>query len=159
VIGNPALDGALDALVLAQDLPEVQRIVRTAARRAVAAQGATLVLRDGDQCFYADEDAISPLWKGQRFPLEQCISGWAMLHHRPAVVPDIRVDPRIPQAAYRPTFVRALAMVPIGTSRPIGAIGAYWARPHHAGDHEVDALARLAEATAPALTQFLPATA
>ena len=35
-------------------------IVRSAARRLADAQGATFVLRDGPDCFYADEDAISP---------------------------------------------------------------------------------------------------
>ena len=43
--------------------------------KLVGADGATFVLRDGDCCYYVDEDAISPLWKGQRFPLEACISG------------------------------------------------------------------------------------
>ena len=45
-------------------------IVRHAARQLVGADGATFVLRDGDKSFYADEDAIAPLWKGLRFPLE-----------------------------------------------------------------------------------------
>ena len=31
-------------------------------------------LREGR---YADEDAIGKLWKGQRFPMSTCISGWA----------------------------------------------------------------------------------
>lgn len=42
-----------------------------------------------------------------RFPgMSACISGWAMLHRRSAVVPDIYADSRIPADAYRPTFVR-----------------------------------------------------
>ena len=40
--------------------------------------GVTLVLRDNGRCHYVEEDAIGPLWKGQRFPLESCISGWVM---------------------------------------------------------------------------------
>ena len=39
------------------------------------------------------EDAIEPLWKGQRFPLGQCISGWAMLNKRSVAIEDIYVDP------------------------------------------------------------------
>jgi hypothetical protein len=66
-----------------RSLPEIQEIVRGGARRLTGADGATFVLRDGDKCFYADEDAIEPLWKGQRFPLEQCISGWAMRNRSP----------------------------------------------------------------------------
>src|ERR1700684_3436860 len=82
------LVGSLQELSLAQNAETVQRIARTAARRLTGADGATFVLRDGDQCFYVDEDAIEPLWKGQRFPLEACISGWAMLNRQHVVIED-----------------------------------------------------------------------
>jgi len=109
------------------------------------------VLRDGDYCSYVDEDAISPLWRGARFPLEACISGWSMVNRQPAVIPDIYADPRIPHDAYRPTFVRSLVMVPIRTSDPIGAIGTYWAEHHEASEAEVRVLQSLAGATSVAL--------
>lgn len=137
-------------------LEDVQRIVRRTARAVAGADGATLVLREGDQCYYADEDAVSPLWKGQRFPAKDCISGWAMLHGRVAAIADIRLDERIPQAAYRPTFVRSLVMVPIRPGDAIGAIGAYWASVHVATASEVDALVELAADAAGALARFLP---
>ena len=57
-------------LSLARGLDAIVEIVRHAARELTGADGATFVLRDDDKCFYVDEDAISPLWKGQRFPLE-----------------------------------------------------------------------------------------
>jgi hypothetical protein len=141
----------IQRLSLARSLPAVQEIVRRAARRLTGADGATFVLRDGDCCFYADEDAIAPLWKGQRFPLSACISGWSMLHRRPAVIDDIYADDRIPHDAYRPTFVKSLAMVPIRTLEPIGAIGNYWAAPHHPTEAEVKLLQALADTTAVAL--------
>ncbi len=137
------LDRTATELRDAQDLERVQEVVRIAARRLTMAQGATVVLLENGQCFYADEDAISPLWKGQRFPVEQCISGWAMLNKRAAVVPDISVDERIPQAAYAPTFVRSLVMVPVGVADPIGAIGAYWSRTRTATSADLDGLTRL----------------
>lgn len=115
------------------------------ARRIATAHGATFVLRDGDNCFYVDEDAIAPLWRGQRFPLTDCISGWAMLHDEVAVVPDVTGDPRVPQAAYRPTFVSSLVMVPMGTPA-VGALGVYWARPHPSVPDDV--LARLSQLAA-----------
>ena len=87
-----------------------------AARRLTNADGATLILREGRECHYVDEDAIEPLWKGRRFPLEHCISGWAMQHREPAVVEDIYADARIPHDLYRPTFVRSLLVAPIGRS-------------------------------------------
>jgi GAF domain-containing protein len=155
VTDNPVLDEAVAALRDATSLEDVQQIVRTAARQLVDAAGATVVLRDNDVCYYADEDAIAPLWKGQRFPINDCISGWAMLNQQHAVVPDIRLDARIPQQAYRPTFVRSLVMVPIRVQDPIGAIGAYWARPHQATDVQVALLSALATAAGPALTRFL----
>src|ERR671914_1475469 len=103
----------METVEAAEDLESLVRCVRTAARRLARSDGATFVLREEDRCFYADEDSIAPLWKGQRFPMHECISGWAMLHHEPAVIVDITLDARIPQAVYRPTYVRSLVMVPV----------------------------------------------
>lgn len=145
------LVAAVQALALARDLAGVMEIVRRAARELTGADGATFVLRDGDQCFYAEENAIAPLWKGLRFPMSACISGWVMLHGEPTVIPDIYADPRIPADAYRPTFVRSLAMVPIRTAAPIGAIGNYWATEHRATPEEVGLLQALADSTSIAI--------
>ena len=142
---------AVQDLSLARDLDTIMAIVRRAARELTGADGATFVLRDGDQCHYADEDAIAPLWKGKRFPLEACISGWAMLNKQSAVIEDIYADPRIPADAYRPTFVKSLAMVPIRVSAPIGAIGNYWAHRHQPTPEEVEVLQALANTTSVAM--------
>ncbi len=143
---------AIDEFSNAVSVAEVQRLVFSAARRLTGADGATLILREGGQCHYVDEDAIEPLWKGSRFPLENCISGWAMAHREPAVVEDVYDDPRIPQHLYRPTFVRSLLVVPIGRlSEPIGAIGMYWAQRHRASDEQVAAARALAAGAATAL--------
>ncbi|WP_291523226.1 ATP-binding protein [Acidithiobacillus sp.] len=138
-------------LSLARDLGTIMDIVRHAARSITGADGATFVLRDGDKCFYAEEDAISPLWKGQRFPMSACISGWAMLNRQAAVIEDIYADPRIPADAYRPTFVKSLAMVPIRTIDPVGAIGNYWGVHHHPTPEQVKLLQALADTTAVAM--------
>ncbi len=142
---------AIQRLSLCRSLASVQEVVRTTARRLMNADGATFVLREGRFCFYADEDAVSPLWKGQRFPLEACISGWSMLKREPAVIEDIYADERIPHDAYRPTFVKSLVMVPIRTIDPVGAIGAYWAHRHRATGEEVRLVQALADSTAIAL--------
>ncbi len=139
---------SIQQLSLARGVDRIVEIVRHAARQLTGADGATFVLRDGPFCFYVDEDAISPLWKGQRFPLETCISGWAMLNGQSTVVPDIYLDSRIPHAAYRPTFVRSLAMVPIRATSPIGAIGNYWAQEHTCTADELMLLETLANSTA-----------
>lgn len=117
------LVGVIQRLGVSRSLEDIQVIVRRAARRLTGADGATFVLRDGDACFYADEDAIAPLWKGQRFPIESCVSGWAMQHREVVVIPDIYTDSRVPHDAYRPTFVKSMCMVPIRALDPVGAIG------------------------------------
>jgi len=142
---------AVRDLSLARDIQQIMTVVRTAARELTGADGATFILRDGDRCHYADEDAIGPLWKGQTFPMTACISGWAMLNRAPAIVPDIFVDERIPVDAYRPTFVKSLVMVPVRTEQPIAAIGNYWASPHTASPWEVELLQALADSTAVAM--------
>ncbi len=65
-------------LSLAPDLQTLMYIVRKAARRSTGAEGVTFVLNEKNHYYYADEDAIAPLWKGQRFPIHSCISGWAL---------------------------------------------------------------------------------
>lgn len=134
-------------LSMARDLETIMSVVRTSARKLTGADGATFVLKDKDLCHYADEDAIGPLWKGQRFPLSACISGWAMINRQAAIVPDIYADSRIPVEAYRPTFVKSLVMVPIRTIDPIGAIGNYWAKLHTPSAEETQLLQSLADIT------------
>jgi signal transduction histidine kinase len=150
LVRDPLLD-AVTGLASARDEVTVCAIVRKAARALTGADGVSFVLRQGNHCYYADEDAIAPLWKGRRFPMETCISGWAMLNKTFTVVPDIAVDERIPQDAYRPTFVKSLAMVPVRREDPIGAIGAYWARLHAATPDEIGVLQSLADAASLAL--------
>jgi len=141
------LVATVQQLSLARDLETIMVAVRTAARNLTGADGATFVLRDNDMCYYAEEDAISPLWKGQRFPMSACISGWTMMNKQPAIVPDVYFDVRIPAEIYRPTFVKSLAMVPIRTLNPIGAIGNYWAQPHSPTVAELQLLQSLADIT------------
>ncbi|TWB38947.1 signal transduction histidine kinase [Nitrospirillum viridazoti] len=142
----------VQALSFCRDVPSVMAVVRLAARALSGADGVTFVLRDGDLCHYADEDAIGPLWKGRRFPLSTCISGWVMLNRQPAVIPDIYQDDRIPHDAYRPTFVKSLVMVPVRTDEPVAAIGAYWATVRMPKAEEVALLQAVAHSTAVALT-------
>lgn len=120
------LDAARDRLAGAQDLDDIMDVVRTTARSIFGADGVTFVLREGNFCHYAEEDAIGPLWKGQRFPAATCISGWCMLNGKTAAIEDIFEDSRIPHDAYRRTFVKSLIMTPVGKGTSVAAIGAYW---------------------------------
>lgn len=146
-----ALVETIEKLSAARTAEDVAAVVRSIARRTCGADGVTFVLRDGDRCRYIDEDAIGPLWKGQSFPLENCISGWAMLNGQTAVVPDIYADDRIPHDAYRPTFVRSLVMTPVRADEPIAVIGAYWAEVRQFDTEELAKLEVVARATATAL--------
>src|SRR5215467_10456071 len=101
-------------LSFCHEMPEVMDIVRDVARRLSRADGVTFVLREGNECYSAEKSALAPLWKG--------VSGWVMLHGRPAVIEDIYADPRIPADAYRSTFVQSLAMVPVCREAPVAAI-------------------------------------
>ncbi|MEO5493369.1 MAG: GAF domain-containing protein [Sphingomonas sp.] len=107
-------------------LDGVLAILRMSARAILQSDGVAVVRREGDKVHYVGEDAIAPLWSGQRFPVATCISGIAMLERRMIVIPDIRLDPRVPLNAYLSTFVASMAMAPIGHGNPVAAIGAYW---------------------------------
>ncbi len=146
-----ALTHALSRLSTAVSLADVTTAVGHAVRRLMSADGATFVLREDDSCFYVDEDVVAALWKGCRFPIDDCISGWAMLHREVVLVPDVRVDSRIPQDVYRATFVRSLCMAPIGAGEPVGALGAYWREEHTPSPSEVRLLSVLANSAAVAL--------
>ena len=145
------LTRTVERLSTANELSTVTETVAGAVRALAGGDGATFVLREEDRCFYADEDAIAPLWKGQKFPMTACISGWSMMHREVVVLPDIYVDPRIPIDAYRPTFVKSLCMVPIRAADPIGALGCYWREQHTASADEIHILQVLANSAAVAL--------
>ena len=135
-IRNDLMSQAQRRLALADSKIAVIETVRETARGICKSDGITFVLRDGEMCHYVEEDAIGPLWKGQRFPLSACISGWSMLSGQTAVIADVFNDPRIPYDAYLPTFVKSLIMTPVGDSR-VAAMGAYWKEKRIFGDLEV----------------------
>jgi len=138
-------------------LEEAIDVVRQSARAICSADGVTFVLRDADKCHYVEEDAIAPLWKGQRFPLTACISGWAMLNGKTAAIEDIYADARIPHDAYRKTFVKSLVMVPVRADGPVAAIGAYWADRRSFKVQEVAVIEALADMVGKALKTALAA--
>ncbi|CAO3359259.1 GAF domain-containing protein [Azospirillum palustre] len=145
------LTKALAQISRAKSTDDVVATIRASARSLIGCQGIAIVLKEGDLCHYVEEDAIGPLWKGQKFPASACISGWSMINRKTAVIPDISLDERIPYELYRETFVRAVAMVPVRADNPIAAIGAYWAQPYDPDGWEVETLEALAEAAATAL--------
>lgn len=124
-IRSDLLAKAQRKLALAEHQAAVIETVRLTARGICKSDGITFILREGEMCHYVEEDAIGPLWKGQRFPLNACISGWSMIHGETVVIEDVFQDPRIPYDAYLPTFVKSLIMTPVG-DKNVAAMGAYW---------------------------------
>lgn len=150
---TPAGDlvAAIEQLAAAHCIEDVIDIVRATARRLLGSDGIAVILREGDFCHYVEEDAIGPLWKGGKFPLTACISGWAMLNRKTAVISDIYLDERIPHDLYRDTFVRSLAMAPVRRDDPIAAIGAYWSQVYDPTPEEIETLTTLAQAASTAM--------
>ncbi len=142
---------AIERLASAAAIEDVVETIRATARRLIGSDGITVILREGDICHYVEEDALSPLWKGGRFPITSCVSGWAMLNRQIAVIPDIAQDERVPYHLYRETFVRSMAMAPVRSDDPIGAIGAYWGQVYQPSREEIDTLETLARAAATAI--------
>ncbi len=133
------------------DAAAIHRIVTVTARQLAGAEGACFVRLVQGECHYTDEDAMAPLWKGDRVAMEHCISGSCMLHRVPIVVEDIQCDPRIEQERYRQTFVKSLAMVPVRRHDPVGAIGVYWASQHRPDEFQLSVLQALADLASAAL--------
>ena len=132
-------------------LPEIETIVPAAARRVTGADAATLIMLEGDVCDYVAESSVAPLLKDAQLPVRSDIAGRAMRDRAPLTVMDVSTDPRVDHETYADTFVRSLAIVPIRTREPIGAIGCYWRDNHVPTETELALLHSLADATSVAL--------
>lgn len=141
----------IQELSMARSIEQIQTIVKHAARTLVGSDGSAFVLRERDFCYYVDEDAISPLWKGQRFDINACVSGWVMTKKQTVCIKDIYQDARVPVDAYRSTFVKSLVMVPIRSIDPIGAIGNYWQTTYIPSEEDIKILEALANSTSIAI--------
>lgn len=142
---------AVQELANARRRDDVIEIVRHSARRLSGSNGVAIVLREDDNCRYLVEDSQVPLWAGQTFPLDSCISGWAMTRNRQVVIPDIYLDDRVPHDAYRPTGVNSLVMTPVGEPEAFAALGAYWLERRQPTQDEISVLAALANCMATSL--------
>ena len=149
------LSQARERLGVARSQIAVIETVRQTARDICASDGITFILRDGDECHYVEEDAISPLWKGQRFAMTACISGCSMLNAQTAVIHDVFTDPRIPHDVYRRTFVKSLIMTPVGEKGPVAALGAYWQDKRSFTEREIAAVKTMAEVVGRALAHLI----
>ncbi len=153
-VRSALLSDAQQRLTLAHTQAAIVEEVRKTARAICQSDGITFVLRDGDACHYVEEDAIAPLWKGRTFPLESCISGWAMMNGQTAVIEEVFDDPRIPYDAYLPTFVKSMIMTPLG-ERNVAAMGAYWKEKRSFSDLKIMSVKTYAAIVGRALSEAL----
>lgn len=150
------LDEAHARLLTVSDMPGLVAVLRETARAIAGSDGIAVVLRDGDFCHYIAEDAIRPLWRGRRFRLQDCISGWVMLNRQTAVVHDIERDTRLPVEAYQDASMRSLVMMPIGAPESVAALGAYWSAWVELDDGTVGRLQALADMATETLVRLQP---
>ena len=143
------LTEAMARLSHARSIDELVTVLRECARTIARCDGVTVIRREGNRVAYIAEDAMSPLWAGSDFPIENCISGLAIIEARPIHIPDIYQDSRVPVDAYRPTFVRSMSMYPIGLMGPSMAMGAYWASAGPIDPEAIALLGNLARAASP----------
>lgn len=144
----------LGRLSSAQSVDELVMVLRGSARAIAQADGITVVRRRGDRVAYVAEDAACTLWTGQDFPMQACISGIAMVENKPILIEDIYADDRVPHPAYRSTFVKSMAMFPIGSADPQMSMGAYWAKAGPIDPETVTLLASLARAASVAFERL-----
>lgn len=154
VIRSDLLSKVRRKLAAAEHRAAVIEAVRQTARGICGSDGISFVLREGEMCHYVEEDAIGPLWKGQRFPLTACISGWSMLTGETAVIEDVFEDSRIPYDAYLPTFVKSMIMTPVG-DRNVAAMGAYWKDRRKFSDVEIVTVKTFSAIVGKALSDLL----
>ena len=141
-----ALTEAVHRLSRSTTMPEAIAILRTCSREVVGSDGVTIVRREGDETVYVAEDAPMPYWEGRRFPISECLAGYAILEKRPIIIPEVRLADDVPQNAYLATYAQSVAVFPVGRGEPNGAIGAYWREARLIDDETVSLLAALARA-------------
>jgi signal transduction histidine kinase len=154
--GMELLVQVVQELSIARDLPTIFAIARRAARELTGADVAAIVVRDADQCYFADEDAVAPPWRDRRFALDRCFPGLAIRERASIVVEDVAADAHAADDPYR-SAVTSLAIAPmrrLDPQGPRGAIGAYWAAPHRTSAAELHLLEALADSTGIAIANL-----
>lgn len=141
-------------LLQARDFDGVMNTVLTMARKITGADGATFIVREGDLCLFAGEDATQPLWKGTRFPILQRIEGTSIQHNLAIYIEDIYTDERIVPEIYHTASTKSLAVIPVGNNEATSAIGIYWKDIHQSSTEELSLLQSLASIAREALANI-----
>lgn len=134
---------------------DVTTTLKNATKKLINCDASSIILKDGDQCHYIDEDSAQPLWKGMKFPLDDCISGWAIKNESTAVVPDIYDDARVPSNLYKHTLIKSMLVSPLKNQHVHGAISVYWTVPHQPSPTEIHILETLANVSSLVFDYFI----
>lgn len=137
----------------ARNLEVLSGIVCAAARAIGGADGAFFMQLEGELCHCLGEDSTASQWKGQHFPVNNCLSGWSMLRREIAIAEDIHSDPRVMHSMLRGTTLCSEVAVPLiaASGEPIGAIALCWRGRHRPNAAELKLLGMLAAASTAAL--------
>jgi hypothetical protein len=66
--GDQQMISVVRELSFCRTANDVMGVVRIVARNVTGADGTTFILREGEQVYYAEENAIAPLWKRKAIP-------------------------------------------------------------------------------------------
>ncbi|HMG55271.1 MAG TPA: ATP-binding protein [Kofleriaceae bacterium] len=148
--GMEQLVRVVQQLALVRDVAAILAIVRRAARELTGADGASVVLRDADHGYRADEDAIAP-GDAEPPPPAGRIGSWALRQRETVALDDAAGDDHVP-AELRASALRSLVTVPLQRLGRSGAITAFWTTRHRASDSALRLLDALGDATAVAMS-------
>ncbi|MDD1417173.1 diguanylate cyclase, partial [Dolichospermum sp. ST_con] len=142
-------------LYQACSLEQIMDIALDAARKITKSDGAVFVLLDHGFCYYANENSTTPLWKGQRIPLNLSIAGGVMLNNKPIIFADgHNNDDTIGHNFHECTFVKSMVMVSLCNHKQKGTIGLYWHNYHQPSIETVKLLQTIADITLVTMENF-----
>jgi signal transduction histidine kinase len=139
---------ALKSLTASKTMEQMQEAITHSARNLVHSDSAALVMLEDGLCHHVAEDSSIRLWKGGKFSMDECVSGWSISHNKTAVIRDLASDSRVLTKHYASTPIKSLVMAPIFLDRPIGAIGAYWNEVFEPSPTDIKILQTLADSAA-----------
>jgi PAS domain S-box-containing protein len=117
-----ALVATAQAINATLDMSEVLRLVVKHAQELLKVEAASIALVEGDKLVFRESvGPVAEKVKKLAVPMGQGVMGWSAQHNRPALIPDVREDPRFyPGIDEQTGFVtRALACVPVQIRRRV----------------------------------------
>jgi len=142
---------ATRTLLQARDFNSVVSTILSITRKITHADSVAFIVREGDHCFFADEDATQSFWKDSRFPIHERIEGTSIQNHQTIYIEDIHTDDRVDAKIYQPTPIKSVTIVPVGNANHANAIGIYWSDIHLSSPEEITSLESLASIATAAL--------